>query len=349
VSDFLAEMEARKTRAPKSEAPIAAIVGGFALVLFTPLLLTFLTLKPATRAFSGQATPAEITLWIGMVVGLALLLAGGTWTALWFASVRRSKPEWGPRFLAGLVTVALLVFAGASAQAGYAAEQVEQQRVAAVQIRTLLALFLKDELDATAPALKPVARGRAGAVERRVRADMAAAVTLHKRYQADMEALAPEKIDARGLTLPGVNDFAARFGKARALTTAYRAAIRKQLVVVRTSFVETGFSPWIARDYLPGFEEAFRMKQRRYDRALGRQEEYLGVNQQRMQLLARSYGRWSQGRFGIMFNRLEDYREAESTSTRLSYITWQLDTGRAEDRQADADFAAKLAEAGIPY
>jgi hypothetical protein len=178
---------------------------------------------------------------------------------------------------------------------------------------------------------------------------MAAAVALSKRYQADMEALAPENIEAAATSLSDIKGYAARFGRARALTTAYRAAIRKQLVVVRNDFAQTRFSPWIGRDDLPGFVEAYGLKQGRFDRALSRQETYLAIQEERMQVLARSYGRWHRTRFGIVFDRLEDYRAAQSAATRLSYLTWQIDTHAAEDREADADFAAKLAQAGLSF
>lgn len=348
MSDFLAEMEARRDRAPKRDLPIAAIVTGLAIALGVPLFLTFLTVKAAEKVIGGHGSTGDIVLYLGTVGGIALGLAVVVWAVFYFASVRLSRPDWGLKFFGALAAVALLATAGASAWAGYRADRETQEKVAIAEIRETLQLFLRDNLQTDAKVAPVKARGRVGKVEAQVKADMAELLRLQRKYEADLKALDMEGRGITGFTRADIQEVANRYSRGQAMTKAYRAALKAQLVTTRKRFVGSGFTPWLMRAYLPDFESEWRLKSGRRDRLLHLQEQQMETNHDQMMALLNSYGRWRLGARGPMFERMADYSAVTNAAAQVQYLSWRIATDKAADREMSAAFQLKLESAGEP-
>lgn len=348
MSDFLAEIEARRDRAPRRDLPIAAVVTGLTIALAVPLFLTALTVKAAEKVIGGLAATGDLGLYATTVAGIALGLAAVVWAVFYFASVRLSRPDWGLKFFGALAAVAFVATAGSSAWAGFRADRETQEKVAIVEIRESLQLFLRDNLKTDAKIAPMKARGRVGRVEAQVKADMAEVLRLQRKYEADLKAIDTDGLDRTGFTRADIKEVADRFTRAQALTKAHRAALKAQLTTTRKRFVASGFTPWLMRAYLPDFETEWRLKQGRRDRLLHLQEQRMETNHDQLMALYNSYGRWRLGARGPLFERMADYNAVTNAAAQVQYFSWRIATDRAADQEMSAAFQQKLEAASEP-
>lgn len=346
MSDFLAEMEARRDRAPKPGSPIAAVVMAFAAVVVAPFVLTALTVEAAAKVAGGVADTGQIITYAATVVGLAVAVAVVLWAGVYFGLIRKARPGWGLPFLGGLVLASVLLIGGASVYAGVQADREAQEEIAAEEVRQTLETFLRDSLKAEFKSTKVKAHGKYGDLERLLKADMAEAMRLSNAYEDEIAALkldeAPERPAAAQL-----RDYEARFGKAKALTVTYRAALKKRLISARTRFEREAFNPGVRRNYLPRFEQQFRLKQGSLDRALDLEEERFDLSREQMKILADSYGQWTLDGRMVMFRRVVDMKAFNDVTSRMRYIRWRLDAEAVEEAQQYRDFQKQVDEAGV--
>lgn len=320
---------------------------GFALMVVAPFVLTVLTVGAAAKVTGGVASPVEIALYVVTVLGLAIGVAAVVWAILYFALVRKARPDWGAPFLAGLVVAGLVFIGGASLYSGIAADRNAQEEIAAAEIRQTIDTFLRDSLRAEFKSSKPRARGAYGAREGAFKADMAEAMRLSRAYRAEIKALGLAEGAPADPTAEDVKTFEGRFETGKALTVAYRAALKKRLTSARTRFEGDAFNPGVRRVHLPRFEEQFRMKQAALDRALDLEEDILDAKRQQMHILVAAQGRWTARGRMINFQDSADREAFGEVNSRLQYLFWRSERGAFDEAQDYTEFQKQVDVAGV--
>lgn len=342
MTDILAEMEARRSRVRTPDAPLAAIVAGFAAVMGPPFLMTSLTAAGIADIVGGQSAPAQTLRTVGMVVGLGLAAAVVVWAVLYVALVRRARPSWGLPLLAALVVAGI----GASAVAGYVAgstlDRQRQERIAAIQIREALDLFLTASPDGVIKTNGPKARGAPGEVQQRVQANMREVLTLTRKHKAELTALGIDDVGVRAPTREDLAAWASKSAKAEALIKVHHAAVKSRLLAVRKA-MQTELSPWVTRKYLAGYEIELGVRQGMMDRRLTADEQYWDAMERQMLLLRDSWGRWRASRYGIGFQRRSDLDAFDTLAYETRSLKWKSGQLEGEEAVKAAEFEARPA------
>ncbi len=330
MSDLLAEMEARRGRVRKAEAPVAAIIAAFAVLLGVPFLMSPLVAPGVADLLGGGASPLQAAKAVGVIAGLGLAGAAALWAALWFALVRKARPAWGLPLLGGLAVAGVAGFALSGGVFGHTLDRQRQERVAAAEIRAALDVFLKQSLDADYKVTPQKARGGVGQVEQRIKADIAALAKDARRFETDIEALMEDELgnDTSRMGLEASRD---RFTRAEKMAIAHRAAVKARMVSIRKALRDE-LSPWVKRAYLPGYEEEFGVRQGDLDRNLALQEQVLGARKDQVSILLASFGAWTRSGRTIVFRREADLRKFDAATSELGNVSWRLRGMDAEER-----------------
>jgi hypothetical protein len=336
MSELLAEMEARRGRARKADAPVAAVVAAFAVLVGSPFLLSSVVGPGVADLLGGEASAGQAARAIGVILGLGLAGAAALWALLWFGLVRAARPAWGLPLLAGLAVAGITGFSLSGLVSGQVQNRERQERVAAGEIRAALDAFLKHSLEGDYTVTAAKARGAVGAVEQRIKTDIAALVKATRRYEADLEALVADDddLDTSRAGLQAIRDRSAR---AEAMAVAHRKAVKARMVSIRRA-LRDDLSPWVKRAYLPGYEEEFGVRQGDLDRNLALQEQIWGARKDQAAILLDSFGAWTRSGRAITFRRESDLRKFDAATYEIGNVGWRLRGMDAEERVKAGEF-----------
>jgi hypothetical protein len=253
VSDFLAEVEARRLRPRTPDAPIAAAILAFVAAFLATLLALPLTHEAAIALAAGEVSFPPFA---ARVLGIALATTAAVGGLLWVVALRRSRPRWIVPVLAGLLAVTSILGLGFSRGMGEMTEQRRQEQIARAEIVRTMDLALADGVEAPLIDTRPRSRGEVGKLEQALKEAFAAIQKIGKAFAADVDALDLDwKDGASNLSHAALRGRVERLTAAKARTETYRAAMKAEMRSLPDRLGNTGVSSSLQRSFIRGFEQ----------------------------------------------------------------------------------------------
>lgn len=332
MSDFLAEMEARRNRVKTPGAPVLPVILGFlAAFIATLISLPFSNLDALLMAMGDR--PAQP--WLIKALGAAVAITVVTSLVLWTSYVGRSRPRWILPIVAGLLVMTSIISLGFSRGIGELRAAGYQESIARAEIAKAMDLVLDDKLDSVTIDPRPKAKGDVGKAERVIKETFAAMQTIGRAYAADIKALDLEwKDDRAALTHAALRARVDRLIAAKARTEVFRAAMRAELEGMPERFRKSGASQRLQRSFMPGYERSLQGDLASLDKTLDAHLKTLDVHIAQTRFLLDRPNAWTAASGGVTFYRIEDMRRFNAFGGELQGIQNELEELRYQDRKA---------------
>ena len=333
MSDFLAEMEARRERASRPSAPVGWVVGGLIAAFVAALVVGAACIDSAAKLLAEQTSAGEHYLRLGGLSLGVIIVFGGL---LYVVALRPRRPRWTAPVLGGLAALVLLIAFGLSAAGGRASFQSEQERIASIEIDRALSVIQTGDLSADLSDTRPKAKGEAGEIERVTKESLAEMWTVAKAYNADIAALALDDLEPRALARADLNDVIARLDKARDLTVAYRTAAHAVMDGLPAKFAKADISAFSRAQGLKSLEETLTRSTARLDALLDLQEQAVALNREQVVFLRTHRGGWIVQNGALAFYEASVMREFNTRAGKIAGVLAEIEAGKqGEARRVD--------------
>jgi len=334
VSDFLAEMEARRTRAAKPRAPVGWTVAAFAVALFATLFELPLIHEAAVEVAGGAGDPFRHAVFaLGLALATTLVVGG----LLWVVFLRPRQPAWSLPVLAAMLLMTSLVSFGLSRTIGEAAEKERQQRIAVAEMKAALSLIQQGDVEKMVIDPRPKARGEAGEVERVVKQSFADMLKVAKAYRAEMNALELDRYAGAPPSRGSLQEQARRLKTARELTARYRTDVNAAIGRIRPTIEASDIGAAGKAAFLRGFDGALERGSGDLDRQFALSLKLIDLNLEQVNFLLGRPGAWkAQGR-EVAFYRQQDLDRFREMATEIRTIASEMEAIERRQRQALQD------------
>ncbi len=336
MSDFLAEMEARRLRAERPSAPTAAVIVLFLVAFVASVVAAAVAMEAAATLVSGVGGPSASTDYVvraGAGVLAVIAVLGGL---LFFAFLRPRRPDWSLPVLGGLTAMVLAVVFGFSILGGFGLERARQEQVAMGEIRRVMRVIEEGDYDIDLTDTRPKARGQAGEVEKLFKEISLDFLNVGKSYEDDLKTLDIDNISPEQLKRQDLRDVTARLRKAGARTSTYReevtacfARAKKRMESSKAAATATGAA-------LQDFRDELDKSAERVDQLITLQERLIALNADQIEFL-RTH-RWAAQNGSFMFYSVADMNAFNKRATEIDRLIREIHGYQDSARQRMRDF-----------
>lgn len=303
MSDFLAEMEARRARAEAPRAPVASVIIGFIAAFVAVLFQLSISVPAAMRMAVGAGS---VLMWLATVLGLALVTTGVIGAILWFAFIRPSRPRWIMPVLAGLLVITTVFGLGFSRGIGEGLEARRQEEIAIAELNSVVDMIASGDIKTLRIDTRPKAKGEAGEIEQVVKTSLADVLQVARKYDAEVTALNLDGLSAQPATRTRLKEQARRFEQARSLTKAYRTDVLASLRAIPDRVEAARIDDSAKKSFMRGYNRAIANGTGDLDRQLDLTEKLIDLNLEQIRWLLARPNVWQQQGDRIAFYEQSD-------------------------------------------
>lgn len=335
MSDFLAEVEARRLRGRTPGPPVAPVIIGFVAAFLATLLALPLTHETAVGLAAGAVSFGAFAIRVLAIAAAITAIVGGL---LWVVFLRRSRPRWTLPVLAGLLVVTCVLGLGFSRGMGAMTEQRRQEQIARAEIVRAMDVVLADGQEGPLIDPRPKARGDIGKLEQTVKHTFSIMQTLGRAYGADIAALDISwKDGAANLTRAALLRRVERLTAAKARSEAFRTAMRAELQALPGRLEGSGVPSGLRRSLMSGLDESIDGELADLDRSIGLHQRVLDLHLAQTRFLLDRPAAWI-----VTGGRVTFYRAADVE--RFNAFAGEFEAAQKEIEELDYQSRKKMLE-----
>lgn len=340
VSDFLAEMEARRRRVERPAAPTAAVVVVFLAALIAAFVVAAVATETASGFFAGAPEQMDVAGYVFRALGGGALVVLAAAAFLHFAFLAPRRPSWTVPVVAGLTGMVMLVAVGLSLLGGLGLDRSRQEAIAVAEIRRIVDVLSAGDLTVPVGDATPKARGQAGKVEHLFKVVALDFISVGGAYQRDLKALDVDDLTPEQLSRADLNAVKARLVRARERTEAYRRDTKAVYARARKRFDTLGDADPASGPMIDAFAKGFMSRADVVDEMVGLQQEVITLNIEQIEFL-RTH-RWTAERGMFMFYSERDLRAFQDLGERIARKNDSIIARQDQSQQRMRDVLARM-------